>query len=247
MERLKKSELKGLTAVQLRMAQILNKVNGYESAAQFVRGIKKQNKEGHMNTALIVVDVQKDFCEKGALAVPGADDIVPTINKYIKLLYNRALIIFSRDWHPKETEHFKKWPEHCIQDMFGALFHEDLLIPSGAITVSKGMGDKDDGYSAFEGKYRVEITSGVSLGPILNNREIKNILVCGLATDYCVKATVLESLDRGYNTYLLHDAIRAVNKNQEDGITAIDIMEKAGVKLMDFATLETAGGMINGV
>jgi len=200
-----------------------------------------------MNTALIVVDMQKDFCEKGALAVPGAEDIIPTVNKYVKLFYGHALIIFSRDWHHKQTAHFDRWPEHCVQDTFGAEFHEALLVPANAVIISKGMGDGDTGYSAFEGYRDAGQTVDFNLSWILaHEHRIKNIYVCGLATDYCVRATVLDALRRGYETYLLHDAIKAVNKNPEDGSKAIELMEEQGAKLMDFATLKAAEGMVNG-
>ena len=176
--------------------------------------------------ALLIVDVQNDFCPGCALAVAQGDQIVQQINNISSRFFADGRILASRDWHPENTEHFKKWPPHCVQGTRGAEFHPNLNL-SGARVISKGFGAKDDGYSLFEGVYIRERDWPLSPEILLHGCD--EIYICGLATDYCVKATALDARKLGFNTYLLLDACRAVNMRPDDGDKAIEEMIGAGV------------------
>lgn len=193
--------------------------------------------------ALLVVDVQNDFCPGGSLAVSEGDAVVPVLNAYMERATAAGLpIVASRDWHPHETIHFREfggpWPPHCVQQTPGAAFHPALRLPRDALVVSKGMSGKDDGYSALEG-----ITpDGTGLLDELRARGVERIYVGGLTTDYCVRATVLEGLAAGLDVYLLYDAVRAVNVRPGDGDRAIAEMLSAGAHaetLEEFAPSRT--------
>jgi nicotinamidase/pyrazinamidase len=189
--------------------------------------------------ALIIVDVQNDFCPGGALAVSGGDEVVPLLNRVIERFTEAGLPIFAtRDWHPEKTSHFKTyggvWPAHCVQGTRGAEFHADLKINDDVIVVSKGMMPDEDSYSGFQ----ATDGSGTRLAELLRQKEIQRIFVGGLATDYCVKHTVLDGLTEGFEALLLADAIRAVNLNPHDGEIAMDEMLRAGaVAIVDFARI----------
>ncbi len=181
-----------------------------------------------MKKALIIVDGQNDFFPGGALGVPFGDEIIP----YINLLIAHAvkldwLIIFTRDWHPRKTKHFKKdggtWETHCVKNTNGAKFHPDIKMPEHYVLISKGMSTVDDGYSPFEG---VDI-KGRPLDAVLKEHGITTLYVAGLAKDYCVKACVLDSQKFGYDTVLLNDAVRAVNIHPTDGFEAELLMRAA--------------------
>ena len=177
------------------------------------------------HTTLIVVDVQNDFCPGGALAVKGGDQVVPILNQYIKMFTDaKAPIIFTRDWHPSDHSSFKSqggsWPPHCIQNTEGAKFHSNLLVPSDGEIVSKA--DKqDEAYSFFK---------GTDLAQKLHQRGIRRLLVGGLATDYCVRETVLDGLKHGFEVYHLDDASRGVNVNPGDSERALSEMVDRGAK-----------------
>jgi nicotinamidase/pyrazinamidase len=177
------------------------------------------------HTTLIVVDVQNDFCPGGALAVKGGDQVVPILNQYIKMFTDaKAPIIFTRDWHPSDHSSFKSqggsWPPHCIQNTEGAKFHSDPLVPPDGEIVSKA--DKqDEAYSFFK---------GTDLAQKLHQRGIRRLLVGGLATDYCVRETVLDGLKHGFEVYHLDDASRGVNVNPGDSERALSEMVDRGAK-----------------
>ena len=182
------------------------------------------------NSALIVVDMQNDFIN-GALAVPNADTIIPIVNEYIKLFEkNNLMIVFTRDWHPENHCSFKEnggiWPKHCVQNTFGAEFHKDLYMPTNKYIISKAFLPDLEAYSAFE---------KTELDDLLKKNNIDTVFVCGLATDYCVKQTVLSALKLGYKTYLLVDAIKGVDLNNFDSEKAINemIADKAKVIVFD--------------
>ncbi len=186
------------------------------------------------NKALLIVDVQNDFCPGGALAVPGGDEIIPAVNQYIKLFSKKKLPIFtSRDWHPPVTKHFKKygglWPEHCLQNTKGAQFHSQLKLPKSRIVLSKGMNPKRDSYSAFQGFDE----NGSSFEKILKSNYINEIYIGGLATDYCVKSSVLDALSKGLKVKLLTDAIKGVNLKADDSMHALGEMKRAGAKFVN--------------
>jgi nicotinamidase/pyrazinamidase len=192
-------------------------------------------------SALLVVDVQLDFCPGGALAVPDGDAVVPVLNRYISLFWKRGSPIFaSRDWHPERSEHFREyggtWPGHCVQGSLGAQFHPELLLPDGTIVISKGMTRWDEGYSALQG-----ITeNGTPFPMLLRHMATDRIYVGGLATDYCVKESVLEGLREGFAVTLLTDAIRAVELKPGDGQSAIRQMIGAGATVATLESIDAA-------
>lgn len=180
--------------------------------------------------ALLIVDVQNDFCPGGALAVPNGDQVVDPLNKLISYASknNWGLIVASRDWHPANTNHFKDfggiWPVHCVQNTHGADFHPALKLTGTTYVFSKGMLPTEDAYSPFEGSAYER-----PLDEILRAFKIKKIYVGGLATDYCVQAACLDGKRLGYITFLLLDACRAVNINPDDEVGALEKMNDAGV------------------
>jgi nicotinamidase/pyrazinamidase len=179
--------------------------------------------------ALILVDVQNDFCPGGALAVENGDEVVPVLNRYIERFVALRLPIFAtRDWHPVKTTHFKAyggvWPVHCVQGTHGADFHPDLKLTPEITIVSAGMAADEDGYSGFLGRD----SSGRSLAALLRDRGVERLLIGGLATDYCVKHTVLDGIQEGFQVMLIGDAVRGVNLNPGDSEQAIKEMSAAG-------------------
>ncbi len=175
-----------------------------------------------LETALLVIDVQNDFCPGGALAVAGGDAIIPAINAWMPRF---ATVIASRDWHPAASAHFKKWPPHCIAGTVGARFRKGLETRHIQLVLDKGTGDADDGYSAFE-------ATSEDLESWLRLRRITTLYVCGLATDYCVLQTVLDARRRGFEVVVIRDAIAAVEAAAGDGQRALDAMEAAGARLL---------------
>lgn len=200
------------------------------------------------HTALVVVDIQNDFCPGGALPVSDGDQVVPAINKYIQLFRSAsAPIIYTRDWHPPDHSSFKAqggpWPPHCVQGTEGAKFRPDLLPPTEGEIVSKA-NRKDDAYSFFQGAdlahrlRRLRFRLGLRGG-------IKELFVGGLATDYCAKETVLDGLKLGFQVYYLDDASKGVNVNPDDSELAIKEMLSKGAKkitLTDIATERSQPG-----
>jgi nicotinamidase/pyrazinamidase len=184
-------------------------------------------REHEKKRALIVVDVQNDFCPGGALAVPGGDHVVAPLNKLIREFIERGDMVFkSRDWHPPKTRHFAQyggtWPVHCVQNTPGAEFHRDLLDDPRIRVVSKGMGDEDS-YSAFD---------GTDLADVLREQGVEEVWIGGLATDYCVKNTVLDALREGFKVKAISDAMRAVEIQPGDGERAIQEMRRAGAEII---------------
>jgi len=192
--------------------------------------------------ALLIVDVQLDFCPGGSLAVPHGADVVPVLNRYLAIFSERGSPVFaSRDWHPADSAHFREfggvWPAHCVQDSPGARFHPQLLLPEGCVLISKGTTRWDDGYSALQGVTQ----NGTPFPMLLRHIATDRLFVGGLATDYCVKESVLEALREGFAVTLLADAVRPVELNPGDGERAIAEMLAAGATL---ATLETVAGLL---
>ena len=184
--------------------------------------------------ALVVVDLQNDFCPGGALGVRGGDAIVPVLNRYLERFGRAGAPVFlTRDWHPPVTRHFQAyggvWPPHCVQGTRGAEFHPGLTPPAGSVVVSKGMDPEQDAYSAFQ----AEDGSGRRLSAVLAERGTRRLYVGGLATDYCVRASVLDALREGFEVVVLTDAIDAVELEPGDGARAIEEMRGAGTR---FAT-----------
>jgi nicotinamidase/pyrazinamidase len=179
--------------------------------------------------AVLVVDPQNDFCPGGSLAVPDGDAVMPVINAWLDAAERAAVPIFvSRDWHPPRTTHFAAyggvWPPHCVAGTRGAEFHPALRIPVNAVVVSKGMGETEDAYSAFQARN----ADGTLLEELLEGKAVAHLYVMGLATDYCVKASALDSLEHGFRVTLVADGMRAVNLQPDDGDRALDEMRSAG-------------------
>lgn len=208
-------------------------------------------------SCLVVVDVQNDFCPGGALAVPEGDQVVPVLNTWIKKFRERGLpVVYTKDWHPADHSSFKPnggiWPPHCLQHTYGSDFHPDLLV-EGPVFV-KGFVANREAYSGFDSRLQAaesqvtsqvagqvagknkasapEETFGPPLAEWLRQQSVKRIYVGGLATDYCVKATVLDGLKEGLEVVVIRDAVRAVNVNKGDGDRAIDEMAKAGATVI---------------
>lgn len=197
-------------------------------------------------TALIVVDVQNDFADPtGSLSVAGGEEVIPTIDGEIaKATVAGGLVVFTQDWHPEVTPHFAKdggpWPVHCVAGTWGAALHPDLVAPEDAPRIRKGA-NGEDGYSGFTMRHP---TTGeeipTELQPLLSDAGVQRVVVVGLATDYCVKATALDAARLGYETSLLTDAIAAVDLTPGDGADAIAEMAAAGVRL---SSSDDASGM----
>ncbi len=180
----------------------------------------------------MIVDVQNDFLPGGALAVPEGDAIIPVINTYIRAFQEASCpVLATRDWHPEDhcsfSDYGGPWPAHCIQGTKGAEFPSKLKLPENALIISKAQSKDKDAYSGFE---------GTDLAKTLRSMGIKRMFICGLATDYCVRATVMDALGHGFSVVVLQDAIRAVDLTPGDGEKALADMEKAGAVLQDSGT-----------
>ncbi len=176
--------------------------------------------------ALIVVDLQNDFLPGGALEVPGGDQVVPIMNRYITRFRDEGLPIFiTRDWHPANHCSFAfrggPWPPHCVVETPGAQFAQALIIPKNVTIVSKATQPDKEAYSDFQ---------DTNLDLELRSRDIARLFVGGLATDYCVLYTVRDAIKHGYDVVLLEDAIRAVNVNPDDGEKAEKEMRELGAR-----------------
>jgi len=176
---------------------------------------------------LLVVDVQRDFCPGGSLAVKDGDKVVPGLNRLMaEFEKHRLPIFFTRDWHPPDHISFKDqggiWPPHCVQGTPGAEFHPGLRIPSGAIVISKGDNPKAEAYSGFQ---------GTDLAGMLKKAGVDEIILGGLTTDYCVRESALDAQRAGFKVEVVEDCIRAVNAMPGDGAKAIADIRKAGAQM----------------
>lgn len=185
-----------------------------------------------MAIGILLVDPQNDFFPGGALGVKDGDQIVEPINRLLEA-FPKVSVFVSRDWHPSETKHFAAggglWPPHCVQGTQGAEFHSGLKLPPHLV-VTKGENPEDDGgYSAFDGT----IGLGTPLLSALRSNEVDTLIIAGLATDYCVKATVLDALKNGFQVLLFRPGIRAVNINEDDSYKALVEMRIAGVFFLE--------------
>jgi nicotinamidase/pyrazinamidase len=187
---------------------------------------------GRDRSALLIVDVQNDFCTGGALAVPGSERVVAALNRYIADAIARDLPIYaSRDWHPPDTSHFKPsgvWPVHCVQDSEGARFHPDLRLPAATIVISKGADATRHGYSAFDG----HTPDGTPFLEDLRRRGVTHLYVGGLATDYCVKHSAIDAASNNVRVTVLEDAISGVDLQPGDSTQAIAEMRDKGAEVV---------------
>lgn len=190
------------------------------------------------STALIVTDVQNDFADPaGSLYVPGGEEVIERVNAEVELATDAgSVVVYTQDWHPPSTPHFEKdggvWPVHCVVGTWGAELHPRLRVIEGAPIVQKGTGG-EDGYSGFTVR---DPTSGEEHGTVLDDllreRGVRRTTVVGLATDYCVKATALDALAKGFETTVLTDAVRAVERREGDGSRALDELREAGAAVV---------------
>lgn len=189
-----------------------------------------------MKKALIVVDVQNDFCENGSLAVPGGGEVIPYIN-YLMETGDYDQIVFTQDWHPAGHKSFASnngrqvgetitlngisqfmWPDHCVQDTLGAEFHPGLNVRNATHIIQKGKNPDIDSYSAFQDNNRFMKTG---LDDYLKFHDIKLVEIVGLALDYCVKFTCLDAVAAGYITCLHFRGTRAVNVKPDNAKSTI--------------------------
>ncbi len=183
--------------------------------------------------ALILVDIQKDFCPGGALAVTEGDAVVTPANSLMGKFETAGLPVFlTRDWHPVNHSSFKEnggiWPTHCVAETEGAAFHDDLKITEHAVIISKATEADTDAYSGFQ---------GTGLAERLRSLKITDTIILGLATDYCVRNTVLDALKEGFSVTVINEGIRAVDVEAGDGEKAIAEMKKAGAKFVSIDKL----------
>lgn len=187
------------------------------------------------SVALVVVDLQNDFADPaGSLTVRGGAAIVPLVNAEIQRAKDAgATVLYTQDWHPASTPHFAKdggvWPVHCVQETWGAQLHPDLTVSGPA--VRKGA-HGEDGYSGFTMRSADGATVPTELDRRIAGRGATRLVICGLATDYCVRATALDAMGLGYETAVLLDAIRPVDLQPGDGAKAIAELAEAGVTLV---------------
>lgn len=184
----------------------------------------RQGKEG--KRALIVVDIQRDFCPGGSLPVTNGDKIIPAVNRLVDRFEKAGLpIFFTRDWHPSNHISFRAnggpWPPHCVQGTPGANFHPLLAIPKDAQVIDKGTMQAEDAYSGFQ---------GTQLAQKLRGLRVNEIYVVGLATDYCIKNTVLDGEAKGFETYVVADCVKGVNVKRTDSATALRTMFSRGAR-----------------
>lgn len=181
--------------------------------------------QANPSDALIIVDVQNDFCSGGALPVPQGEMVVRPINCMQKHFDH---IVFSRDWHPGDHCSFSyspefrdgSWPRHCVQDSPGAEFHGDLRVPVDAIIINKADDPNKEVYSAFDGTHLAEE---------LRQRGVKRVFITGLALDYCVKATALDALKEGFAVVIVRDCVRAVQSEKTEEI--LEELRRAGAEI----------------
>ena len=189
------------------------------------------------HAALVVVDLQNDFADPaGGLSVQGGEAIIPNVNREVDAAREAgALVVCTQDWHPESTPHFAKdggiWPVHCVAGTWGAELHPSLSVAADVPRVRTGRGD-DDGYSGFTTR---DVPTGeeqpTELDGMLRAADVERVVVCGLATDYCVRATALDAVRLGYATTLLTDAVAPVDLQPGDGERAMAEMRDAGVQL----------------
>lgn len=192
-----------------------------------------------LKKALLIADPQIDFCPGGALGIKDGDRIIPVVNAYIRRFAVQWLPVFvTRDWHPKETKHFKAyggvWPRHCVHDTKGAAFHPGLKFPGETIILSKGMDPAQDSYSAFH----AYDDNHKELHHLLQIFGVTELYIGGLATDYCVKYSALDALKYGYEVHILLDATKGVNLKPQDSENAVREMVAAGAQTMTLADMK---------
>jgi nicotinamidase/pyrazinamidase len=186
-------------------------------------------------TALVAVDLQNDFADpSGKLVIAGGEAIIPAVNQAVRSALDAgAFVVVTQDWHPESTPHFAKdggiWPVHCVAGTWGAELHPSFEILLETPRVRKGA-NGEDGYSGFSMRHHESgVETPTELEGMLRDRDIERVVVCGLATDYCVRATALDAVRLGFEVTVLGGAIAAVNLAPDDGDRALSEMAEAGV------------------
>jgi nicotinamidase/pyrazinamidase len=177
--------------------------------------------------ALLIVDVQNDFCPGGSLAVNKGNEVVPVLNQWIGEAHRLGVAVYaSRDWHPARHISFRErggpWPPHCIQGTPGAAFHPDLKLPANVQLISKAESPDEDSYSAF---------GGTDLAERLRRAGVRRVWIGGLTQDYCVRETSLDAIREGFEVHVIVGGTRAVNVHPEDGRRALEDIRHAGAIL----------------
>ena len=176
-----------------------------------------------MAKALLIIDFQNDFTSGGALEVPGGDEIAGPVRR---LADHFDLIAATRDWHPPDHASFETeggpWPVHCVRDTHGAAFHRAMERIDVDAIVDVGQGRDDEGYSGFENS---------DLARILHDHDAEEVYVCGLATDYCVRASAIDACREGFDVTVVEDAVRGVEVNPGDSERAFQDMREAGARI----------------
>jgi nicotinamidase/pyrazinamidase len=181
--------------------------------------------------ALVIVDVQRDFCPGGSLAVRHGDAVVPRLNDVIEAFERANLpIFFTRDWHPPNHCSFKSqggiWPAHCVMGTEGAEFHGDLMVPPGSTIISKATDPNFEAYSGFQ---------GTDFAEQLRKHGVSELFIGGLATDYCVKVTSIDAMENGFAVSIIRDCVRGVNLRRSDSALALRALVARGARLVTSA------------
>jgi nicotinamidase/pyrazinamidase len=169
--------------------------------------------------ALLVIDIQNDFCPGGALPARDGDKIIPVVNTLMDIFDH---VIASKDEHPADSRHFESWPKHCVKGTWGADFHPDLNTNKINQILVKGTGVEDDGYSAFD-------ATNTDLKKYLNDKHIDTVYLAGLTTDYCVKNSAIDAVNEGFKTIVIEDAVKGVEVEKGDVHKAILAMSEKGI------------------
>ena len=179
------------------------------------------------SVALLLIDLQNDFCSGGRLAVAEGDRVISIANT---VMPHFKTIIATQDWHPDNHFSFQSlWPVHCVQVSYGAQLHADLTVSAITKIIKKGTDKNIDSYSAF---YDNEHRKSTGLTEWLHEKNISTVYVMGLATDYCVKFSCLDAIQDGFTVYLITDGCRGVNVKQHDSDNALREMKEQGVHLI---------------
>ena len=198
----------------------------------------------YQNTALLMIDIQNDFCPEGALAVAGGDEIIPLVNE---IQSDYGVLVITQDWHPANHSSFAQnhenaepfsmtkmpygdqvlWPTHCVQGSDGARLHKDLVSNNADMIIRKGFRSEIDSYSAF---FENDQSTKTGLDGYLRDRGVKDIALCGLATDFCVYFSAMDAIKCGFHVKLITQACRAID--MEGSLAhAMDAMKAAGIEI----------------
>lgn len=190
-------------------------------------------------SALLVVDVQNDFCPGGRLAVPSAEETFPVINRLIQMFGEAECpIVFTQDYHPANHCSFVPqggpWPMHCVQGTSGVDIHPVIDVPPTSLRFAKGFSPVQDAYSGFEGRLLGADGSpgSMELASWLRQHGVKTVFVAGLATDYCVQATAMDALHLGFATKVVENGVRGVNRSPDDSQKALHRLQGQGARLL---------------